>query len=307
MFYKITLLCSIFLTLPSCFKDKKLEEHKKPTTKVMKDDYERVASKNKEEEEQKKPIDETPPELSFKDTSAPLSPLTQMPSGFAIKGWKKIALVDKPKNIPENKPENTTEYYRAEKTIDGKKRTISVAFGDLLKESDTIVNAANSFIEGGGGIDGAIHDKAKLDGQDLMKDEAIAYKRHHGISSIPTGSAMVTKSYGLAPNISMVVFAVGPSTGKPTKNDELLLYSAIYNSLIKASEYKAKSISFPAVSTGIFGFPLEKAAPLYFKAALEFFKEHPETSIENIRFINFDNYKDKPTVQRIAESFVKIF
>jgi O-acetyl-ADP-ribose deacetylase (regulator of RNase III) len=235
-----------------------------------------------------------------------------IPADADIAQWvKTIDLIPKPENIPRVLPTNNTVYYQVDKTIDGKKRTVSVVFGDIIKEDDAIVNAANGGLEGGGGIDGFIHDKAKVNGKDLMKDEAIAYKKLHGISSLPTGSAMVTKPYGLPSSINMVVFTVGPNPGgnPPTEQQKLELYSAVYSSLLKASEYGAKSISIPAISGGIFDFDLTIASELYFKAVFQFFADHPDTSIEHVRFTNFDNddSQGKPTVQRVAEAFVKLF
>ena len=117
---------------------------------------------------------------------------------------------------------------------------------------------------------------------------------------------MVTHAYGLDKKINMVVHTVGPSAKVPGQSDaqeDLQLYSAIYNSLLKADEYKAKSVSIPPVSAGIFAFPIEKATAFYFRAIFQFFADHPNTSIINVRLIS--NEKDK--IVELNKQFDKLF
>jgi O-acetyl-ADP-ribose deacetylase (regulator of RNase III) len=239
--------------------------------------------------------------VDVKDKSAPPPLQASIPTVAATAGWTKT-LAPLPVSVPDVLPRPNQVFYKAQKNIAAKIRSISVVYGDLLLESDTIVNAANSSLEGGGGIDGAIHKAAKVLGKDLLKEEAIAYKLLNKISSFPVGSAMVTHTYGLNSKIKMVVFTVGPQgASDPQKDREL--YSAVYNSLLKANEYGANSIAIPAISTGIFGFPKDVAARLFFKAALQFFVDKPTTSIEEVRFTNFD----KPTVEAMANGFLATF
>lgn len=257
------------------------------------------------------PPPSVPPAIDVKDKTKPPPVLTARPPRPDVTTWNKKLATD-PKNLPKVKPANNTVYYQAEKQINGKNRTVSVVFGDILDEEDAIVNAANGRLEGGSGIDGAIHARAEVGGKDLMRDEAKAYKKLHSIASLPTGSAMVTHTYGLPSKIKMVVFTVGPAPlGKPpTPQQKIELYSAVYNSLVKATEYGAKSISIPAISGNIFGFDLTIGSDLYLDAVFTFFANQPDTSIEHVRLTNFDNEDaggKTPTVRRIAEAFLKLF
>ncbi len=251
--------------------------------------------------ERPKPTEEPRPaatEASLKDKS-PLLPLaTSIPS--PLQGdWMKV--ITTAADIKESYP-STKVLWRAEISSNGKTKGIEIAFGNLLNETGAIVNAANAGLEGGGGIDGAIHQKALINGRDLLREEAILYKNHHGISAFPIGSAMAMNPYGLPSAIKMVIVTVGPQ-GESTGQKEIELYSAIYNSLLKAQEYGAKTIAFPAVSTGIFGFPMDIGARLYFTAALQFFTNNPQSSLENIRFVHLDSGK----IKVMGEEFEKIF
>lgn len=242
--------------------------------------------------------------IDVKDKTAYPPLLTAVPDEFNKGGWL-ITKNTQPVVIPNGIPTTNIVYHSAEKEIGVKKRSISVVEGNLLKETGAIVNAANGGLTGGGGIDGAIHKAALVNGNDLMKEEAIAYKKLHKIGSFPNGSAMVTHPYALAPSITMVVFTVGPQ-GASTPQKDLELYSATYNSLLKASEYGATSVSLPAISTGIFGFPIDVAAKLFFKAALEFFHNNSTTSIEAIRLTNLD-FGNAPAVQKTTQAMADGF
>lgn len=242
----------------------------------------------------------TQPANDVKDKT-PSPPLQLIPAVAATAGWTRT-LAPMPVNIPAALPKPNLILYSARKNIGGRNRTISVVFGDMLEEADAIVNAASQDLEGGGGIDGIIHHAAEVGGKDLMKEEAKAYKKLYNITSFPVGSAMVTNPYGLNKKIKMVVFTVGPR-GATDPKKEREIYSAIYNSLQKASEYGAKSVSVPAVSTALFGFPLDVAAPLYFKAAAQFLADHPTSSIDDVRFIDILG----PTVKGLAQAFLAIF
>lgn len=249
----------------------------------------RERSPQKDAKEKQQPEDNTDGRKTARDrvqmkdqTSYPAIqhaiPVAPIDKSYSITRTTKIS------DLPVKRPDSNTVYFSAEKMIDGKKRIISVVFGDILKEEGAIVNAANSSLLGGGGIDGIIHDAALVDGKDLLREEAIAYKKFHNLDSFPEGTAMVLNPYGLPDKISMVVATVGPTGGNP--NRDSLLYSAIYNSLVKANEYGAKSVSIPAVSTGIFGFPADLAAPIYLEAALRFFATHKPLNVEAVRFID---------------------
>jgi O-acetyl-ADP-ribose deacetylase len=126
---------------------------------------------------------------------------------------------------------------------------VEIVVGDITTlEVDAIVNAANEQMRGGGGVDGAIHRAA---GPQLLE----ACRRHGGC---PTGEVRVTPAFRL--RARHVIHAVGPVwRGGDTHEDELLA-SAHRNALAAAEELGAASIAFPAISTGIYGFPRERAA-----------------------------------------------
>jgi O-acetyl-ADP-ribose deacetylase (regulator of RNase III) len=175
------------------------------------------------------------------------------------------------------------------KTIQGQERQISVVYGDITHEKvSAIANAANGSLAGGRGVDGSIHAAA---GPELQK-EGVAYVRQKTPGGFPVGSAMVTHPYKLKANIDFIVHTVSPG-GAVTSQKRLESYSAFYNSMLKASEYGAHTMAIPSLGTGIFGFPIEEATDMFFRAAMEFFNHHPKTSLDEIRITNFD----EPTVK----------
>lgn len=126
---------------------------------------------------------------------------------------------------------------------------VEVVQGDIthFREVDAIVNAANSALCGGGGVDGAIHAAA---GPELV----VASR---ALAPCPAGSAVVTPAYGLAP-VQWVIHAVGPIYSGPV--DATVLASAYTSSLACADEVGARSVSLPSISTGVYGYPEDDAA-----------------------------------------------
>lgn len=161
---------------------------------------------------------------------------------------------------------------------------ISVVRDDItLMETDAIVNAANTSLLGGGGVDGAIHRKG---GQQIL-NECMAIREKQGGCQV--GEAVIT-SGGLLP-AKYVIHTVGPVWNGGNKNEKAFLESAYTNSLRIAEEKKVETIAFPNISTGVYGFPKKPAAEIAFAAVKEFMKT--AKSIKQVIFVCFDeeNFK----------------
>jgi len=160
---------------------------------------------------------------------------------------------------------------------------ISILQEDITKlEVDAIVNAANSRLAGGGGVDGAIHRAA---GPELP----IACKALNGC---PTGSSKITPGYNLP--AKFILHTVGPVWRGGNSSESDLLESCYQTSLELAVENSIKTIAFPNISTGIYGYPKQQAAEIAIKTVSEFLSKNNE--IEEVSFVCFDeenlmNYK----------------
>ena len=147
--------------------------------------------------------------------------------------------------------------------------------GDITREDvDAIVNAANSSLLGGGGVDGAIHRAA---GPDLLEE-------CRQLGGCETGNAKITRGYKLPAR--HVIHAVGPVYRDGRHGESGLLASAYRTCLEIASENKLSSIAFPAISTGIYGYPIEDAARIAFRTIIDYLSEHPE--IKLVRYVLYD-------------------
>ena len=151
---------------------------------------------------------------------------------------------------------------------------LELAVGDITQEeTEAIVNAANSGLRGGGGVDGAIH---RAGGPKIMEE-------CRKIGRCPTGNAVITSGGRL--KSKYVIHAVGPVYQGGEKGEAKLLASAYQNSLMRASENRVRSMSFPSLSTGAYGYPFDEAAPVALKTVIEYLKQHDE--IEQVRFVLF--------------------
>ncbi|HTZ41432.1 MAG TPA: O-acetyl-ADP-ribose deacetylase [Syntrophales bacterium] len=154
------------------------------------------------------------------------------------------------------------------------KSTLAIVEGDITKEeTDAIVNAANSGLRGGGGVDGAIH---RAGGPAIMEE-------CRKIGHCPTGQAVITTGGNL--KAKYVIHTVGPVYSGGSRNEAGLLKSAYLESLKLASKKGIRSLSFPAISTGAYGYPLNEAARIALKTTIDYLGEHPE--IEAVRFVLF--------------------
>jgi O-acetyl-ADP-ribose deacetylase len=152
---------------------------------------------------------------------------------------------------------------------------IEIVRGDITKlQVDAIVNAANTTLLGGGGVDGAIHQAA---GSKLLEECKM-------LNGCKTGEAKITKGYNLP--AKFVIHTVGPIwNGGNYKEDELLA-NCYRNSLSLAVDNKIKTIAFPAISTGVYRFPLERATRIAIAEVKKFLKRNE--SMEKVNFVCFD-------------------
>lgn len=154
--------------------------------------------------------------------------------------------------------------------------TLILTQGDITKEStDAIVNAANTRLAGGGGVDGAIH---RAGGSAIMQE-------CRTIGGCPTGKAVITTAGNL--KAKYVIHTVGPRYHDGTKKEAALLKSAYLESLRLASTKNLKSIAFPAISTGAYGYPLHEAAHIALQTIIEYLKQYQD--IQLIRFVLYDH------------------
>ena len=152
--------------------------------------------------------------------------------------------------------------------------------GDItLEHTDAIVNAANSSLMGGGGVDGAIH---RVGGPKIL-EECRKIRQQRG--ELPTGEAVITTGGNL--KAEYVIHTVGPVWHGGANDEDRLLANAYRNSLTLAIEHKITSVAFPSISTGVYGFPIKRAAPIAVRTVSEFVKDHSD--IREVRFIVFSD------------------
>ena len=155
------------------------------------------------------------------------------------------------------------------------KEKIQIVEGDITKQQvDAIVNAANTSLLGGGGVDGAIH---KAAGPELLEF-------NKKLGGCPTGEVKLAPGFNLP--AKYVIHTVGPIWNGGENNEDNLLADCYKNSLALAAENKFKSVAFPSISTGVYRFPLERAVKIALTEAKNFLAENDV--IEKIVFVCFD-------------------
>ncbi len=170
------------------------------------------------------------------------------------------------------------------------KGRVVVKVGDITKEDvDAIVNAANSTLMGGGGVDGAIH---RAGGAEILK-ECKEIRRTQYPQGLPTGEAVITSAGKMAARY--VIHTVGPVFGGGGKEKADQLAACYRNSLALAGKKGLKTVAFPAISTGIYGYPLDQAAQVCSKAIQDFLAS--EVTVQEVRLVFFS--------QRDADLFLK--
>ena len=171
--------------------------------------------------------------------------------------------------------------------------SILIRQGDITKvEADAIVNAANSSLMGGGGVDGAIH---RAGGPAILEEcrKIVATQ-----GACETGKAVITTA-GKLP-AKYVIHTVGPVWNGGLDNEASLLADCYRNSLELAAEHQCNSIAFPNISTGVYRFPKEKAAKIALDSVQHFLKE--DSRIQKVIFVCFDNENYQLMLQMAGET-----
>ncbi len=173
----------------------------------------------------------------------------------------------------------------AKKTFENGK-SLTLIQGDITQEKvDAIVNAANSYLKHGGGVAGAI----------VRKGGKIIQEESDNIGYVPVGKAVLTSGGNLP--AKSVIHAVGPRWGEGDEDDKL--NNAVLSSLKLADENNFKSISMPAISAGIFGFPKDRCAQILLSTIDEYLQSNPDSPLKEVRICLFDG----PTTAEFKNRF----
>lgn len=167
--------------------------------------------------------------------------------------------------------------------LDGK---VIALIGDITKEEvDAIVNAANSSLLGGGGVDGAIH---RAGGPEILR-ECSKIRQTLYPQGLPTGEAVSTTAGKL--KAKYVIHTVGPIWHGGNQNEDELLANAYRNSLKEAEKLDVKTIAFPAISTGVYGFPPDRAAKIVSRTLKEYFEKPHKIKLVRLIFYSYKDYE----------------
>jgi len=174
----------------------------------------------------------------------------------------------------------------------GKARLVLIK-GDITEQAtDAIVNAANSSLMGGGGVDGAIH---RAGGPTILNECRQIVSR---IGRLDTGKAVITRGGNL--KAKHVIHTVGPVWHGGNRGESELLASAYRESLKLATDYKLKSIVFPSISTGVYGYPVTEAAKIALETVVAFLRDR-STSLKEVFFILYDSKTYQAYSTKLAE------
>jgi len=169
---------------------------------------------------------------------------------------------------------------------------IKIVQGDITEqETEAIVNAANSSLMGGGGVDGAIHRA----GGPAILEECKRIVAEHG--RLPTGQAVITTAGAM--KAKYVIHTVGPIWRGGKGNEKQLLADAYRNSLQIAVENDIITISFPSISTGAYGFPIDKAALIALQTVQEFLRKRPLEEVHFVLFSQEDLHRYQKTLEKL--------
>lgn len=167
-----------------------------------------------------------------------------------------------------------------------------VTTGDITKmDVDAVVNAANSSLMGGGGVDGAIH---RAGGPAILA-ECTDIRRHDWPDGLPTGQAVVTTAGELP--AQKVIHTVGPVWHGGGNREDEYLEAAYRNSLDKAAFEALQSVAFPAISTGVYGYPKDRAARVAYRAVAEYVRRN--TVPRTIYFVYFSEDDEKTFLEAV--------
>ena len=172
--------------------------------------------------------------------------------------------------------------------------TVTIVRGDITQRRvDAIVNAANSTLLGGGGVDGAIHRAA---GPELLAE-------CRTLGGARTGEAKVTRAYNLR-NAKFIVHTVGPVYGMNGGRDAELLAQCYSNSLTAAADRGCRSIAFPSISTGAYGYPVHEASRIALSAIRDYVAAHPD-AFELIEVVTFSSADERAYERAYSEIFAE--
>jgi O-acetyl-ADP-ribose deacetylase (regulator of RNase III) len=170
---------------------------------------------------------------------------------------------------------------------------IEIVEGDITKiRTDAIVNAANRTLLGGGGVDGAIHQAA---GPELLEE-------CKQLGGCETGEAKITKGYRLPSKY--IIHTVGPIWRGGNQGEEELLASCYSNCLLLAKKYQIHSLAFPSISTGIYGYPIEKASVTALKEIMKFLKT--EALPEKVIIVCFSDHDYRVYLQNFNQILASV-